>query len=49
MAQFNIIPDQIRKFRHYRALNLDHKIYQLKALKLAQQHLPNKKSPKFLI
>lgn len=48
MAQLNIIPDQIRKFRYYRALDLDHKIYQLKALKLAQQHLPNKKKPKIL-
>ena len=48
MAQLNLIPDQIRKFRHYQALDLDHKIYQLKALKLAQQHLPDKKNSKIL-
>jgi len=48
MSQPNLIPDQIKKFRHYQALNLDHKIYQIKALKLAQQHLLNKKEPKIL-
>ncbi len=48
MASLNLTSDQIKKFRHYRALNLDNKIYQLKALKLAQKHLSNKKRPKIL-
>ena len=48
MASLNLTSDQIKKFRHYQALDLDHKIYQLKALKLAQKHLSNKKKPKIL-
>ena len=48
MTSFNIASDQIKKFRHYRALDLDNKIYQLKALSLAQKHLTKKKNPKIL-
>lgn len=48
MTQSSFVQDQINKFHHYQALNLNHKIYQLKALRLAQQHLSNKRNPKIL-
>ena len=38
----NLTEDQIAKFTDYRSLDLTNKIYQLKALRLAQKFSPTK-------